>query len=190
MDRRFTRPSDGESSENAKCQKAESNTTGGFASGPVRRRETLFRPLPDLQTSSSDHSMSPNQAKQAKLDLTLRLGIAAENQAKQAELDLILQLAPPQIDSASPHELVAQNFLTRLDQVPWEQAMQIQQAVHDQAGPSDQAEAAFAQQITWATRQLHQQPESTSYEMPVSQQTENFLAQPLKQRNLVSFLLP
>jgi hypothetical protein len=99
--------------------------------------------LPDTQTSSSDHGTPHNQAKPAELDLALRLGAAPEKPAKQAELDLTLRLVSPQIDSASPHELVAQHFLTQLDQVPWEQAMQIQQAVHDQAGPSDQADAAL-----------------------------------------------
>jgi hypothetical protein len=59
----------------------------------------------------------------------------------------------------------------------------------DQAGPSDHAEAASTQEGTWTTRQLHQQPESTSWEMPVAQQTGDSLAESLEKRKSAEFLI-
>ncbi len=58
----------------------------------------------------------------------------------------------------------------------------------DQASSSDHATIASAQQRTWTTRQLHQQPESTSWEMPVAQQTGDSLAESLGKRKSVEFL--
>ncbi len=172
MDHRFTKPSEGEPSRGPKRHRVEDTASSSDRLERMRRSNFLLirpssetrpapsraqeltegstlrwhqTPFPDTQTSSSDHSMFPNQAKQDKPDLILRLGTAAEKQAKQAELDLTLQLAPPQMDSAGPRDHVIYDFLTPLDQVPWKQAMQTQ-LYNDQAGPSERAQVVQTDQ--------------------------------------------
>ena len=126
--RSYKRLSEGEPSGSAKRPIVDGNVAGGLASGPAGRRETLFRPLPDLQTRSSDHDSSPNQAKPAELDLALRLALL-------------------QRDAAGPSALVAHDLLTQLDQVPWEQPMQSQRhAVHDQA---DLSNTELSSNVIW-----------------------------------------
>ncbi len=66
LDSQFKRPRDKELPESSKRQRLEGDTTGGVASGPAGRRETRFRPLPDLQTSSS---MPQDQSHQAEYDV-------------------------------------------------------------------------------------------------------------------------
>ena len=61
--------------------------------------------------------------------------------------------------------------------------MQIQQAVHDQAGPSDQTEAAFAQQRTLVHTTTGLQLRVPHMKCQYRSKTENFSTQPLKQRN-------
>jgi hypothetical protein len=75
------------------------------------------------------------------------------------------------------------------DQSEQRQSTMVQRyETHDQAGPSDHAATASAQQRIWNTRQLHQQPEIISYEMPVAQQTGDFLAQPPEKGKAAEFL--
>jgi hypothetical protein len=178
MDRQFKRPSDGVPSEGSKRQRVEGHASGGFASGLAGKYHLRFldTALPSAQSQelherreSTSFEVPASQQVGGECLLGLRNQLQEIHHWSQAVLakneQSMLQQQQEEVfniedylnlASDSDHESDQRDRLEAHRPKGIAPSLSQRHEGHDQAGPSDQTEAASEQERPWTKQDLHQ----------------------------------